>query len=163
MRKILIAAVPVVLLLLTGCPAQTEKPMDEGSYAISTWINGKWTTAQGTSYDVKAETGKIGNAIYTEYDSLGKPDKSTANRVIFSKIGDKVFVSAYVKEGVDNMAGYYIYLLKRISDKEMELMAVKEYKVRYSDSPEDIRKWLIANKDKGSTYDSTDVAHLSKK
>ncbi|MCW3128000.1 MAG: hypothetical protein JWO03_3658 [Bacteroidetes bacterium] len=158
MKKVFLLVVPVALLLLTGCPLQTEKPMDNGSYNIPTWMNGKWGTVLA-NYIVKVEKGKPGVATVIDPDSVGKAVPDT---IIFSKVGDKVFASVYQKETDDSQAGYYVYLFKKISDTEIELKAVKANVVSSSASPAVIKKWLLENKDRPAIYDTTDITRFEK-
>jgi hypothetical protein len=162
MKKLLLLFVPAVLLMLTGCPLQTEKPIDSGSYPVPAWITGKWTSALGTNYDLKVVKGKLGTALYVEYDSAGNPNKGASNAILFSKIADKVFVSIYANETVDANAGYYLFLFKKISDREIELTALKENSVSFSASSDAIKKWLTTNKDNKAIYDSTDISRFRK-
>jgi len=124
MKRLLSGCLLAAMLLLTGCPYESDTPVDQGSYPAPAWLPGKWQLVKqdgtGTVYDLKANKG---NAALLEATT----SVETIRKIFLSKVGNSIYLSVY--EPSDDMSeeGYYIYRLTKKSNTEIELLPVNEH------------------------------------
>jgi hypothetical protein len=136
------------MLVITGCPMQTEHPVDEGSYTATSWIEGKWVQQKsdgtaGKSYLIKKD--KPGRLL--AYSVTAGKAEAKAQPIIASTVGSKVFLSAYTEGDEVDDKGYYIFQLIKKSNSEFELLPVKEYTVESGASSKEIKDYLMQHGD----------------
>ncbi len=153
-----------VMFIITGCPLQTSRPVDEGSYTETGWLEGKWDRlasrgSEGKSYKVEKHR-KQGTML--AYDIINGKINNEGRVIILSNVGSAIFVSAY-EEGSEDLTdkGYYIYKLLPKSNTEFDLIPVKEKSISKNASGRDIRAYLSANLD-GKIYELKDTEHYKK-
>jgi hypothetical protein len=163
MKRLSLALLIGIMLVITGCPLQTTMPVDEGSYTASSWLEGKWIEqkADGTTsktYLIKKgdKPGRI--LVYTITD--GKPE-SKPMPVVLSNVAGKIFISAYTEADDVDEAGYYIYQMQKKSNAAFDLLPVKEHAISTSASSKEITTFLREHVD-GDIYEVKDLAHYKK-
>jgi hypothetical protein len=163
MKQLSLLFVAGLMLVITGCPLRTDLPIDAGSYTSTGWLLGKWTEQKndGTAGDIYLV--KKGNRpgivqIYevTKGESSARPRPS-----VLSSIGNKIFINVY-DEDEDNDKGYYIYQLRKISDKEIELLPVREYSIEASASAKKLQAFLREHLNDEAIYEPKEIARLKK-
>jgi len=152
-----------VMLVVTGCPLQTNSPVDEGSYTETSWLEGKWDRqasrgSEGKSYVIKKHR-KPGNIL--AYDVINGTTDSKGRLIVLSNIGSTIFISAF--EDSDDLTdkGYYIYKMIKKSSTEFDLLPVKENSIAKNVSGKDIRAYLNKNQD-ADIYEKKDIEHYKK-
>jgi hypothetical protein len=158
MKQIGLYSLLVIMLALTGCPAHTDHPVDEGSYDVPSWLPGKWSTSYGPSQHTETyrfENGrKKGRLKCSELDSVGNV-KGVYDPVIMSKVGNKIFLSALSTEG------YYLFEIVKKSDGVFDLKELDEsivdgsYDISATSSSAQLKAFLLKNKDDDGIYGST--------
>ena len=161
MKYIFAPLLLIVVLILQGCPLQTKNSIDEGSYDIPSWLPGKWKLMSNDDktapiYLLGKDESRKANMLAFPYDSLGNISTDNYYRMILSTVGDKIFVNVYDNGDSGGEEGYYIYLLKIISNTTIKLVGVKESSVDGDIEPEKLKEWLLAHKDDDSIYDSSE-------
>ncbi len=148
------------MLLLTGCPSQTEvtlEPNDEvPAWLVGNWCKIKSSGEKGECYRLEKSKKK---GVMTRYDvENGSALIMTGQDVVLCKIGKHTFVFAYDKgDETTSNAGYYIYELRKRSDKEFELAGVKEHEIDYGATRDEIRKYLEEHADNPDTYSKAET------
>ena len=166
MKKIITVICMAGMLILYGCPAQTEKSIDNGSYNVPTWMSGNWTeiksNGKGDSYFLESVKASKGNILVYSLDSLGK-HSSDSRRVILSEIGGAVFLNVY-DAGDDEMSdpGWYLYKFQVVSKTEFTLLPLKENVVPRSATQEELRVFLEKNKDSNDIFDESQRSRYQK-
>lgn len=124
MRQVVIYSLLVIMLGLTGCPIATDNPIDEGSYDVPSWLPGKWSTRSGPTLSperYRLEKGKKkGQLKCYSLDTAGNVT-GTMDPIILSKVGDKIFLSAYNTDHT-----YYLFEFKKHTETSFELIEVDE-------------------------------------
>ena len=167
MKKFLFPFLFVGAILLMGCPLQTQKSIDEGSYDVPSWLFGKWkgkakTDEKTTTYLVKKVEGNKTKARAYVCDEKGTPN-SEYKDIIFSTVGNKFFINVY-EPGDSSLTdpGYYIYKLDKVSEKEFNLLPVLEHKIDYEVEPKELKAWLLEHKDDNSIFDVANIENYKK-
>ncbi len=163
MKQISLMLLLGVMLVITGCPLNTEKPVDEGSYTATGWLTGKWigqkaNGTKGNTYIVEKgdKPGNIRVYAVTDGKRAAKP-----RPVVLSSIGNKIFISAYEEGDEVDDSGYYIMLMVKKGNNAFDLMPVKEHSISSGSTSKEIRDWLTANAD-GDIYVADEVEHYKK-
>lgn len=166
MKKLAFASFLLCVLILFGCPARTEKSMDQGSYEVPAWLSGNWYILNDSNkiserYNIQPVQGKTGHLlVYTI-----KEDGSRQEPVIpciLSNVGGQVFLSAYMSGSDWIDKGWYILKFREISNREFELLPVKENAINYSAAPDEIIAFLKKNKDNAGIYELEDTGRYLK-
>jgi len=158
------------LIVLTGCPSETNVSIDDGSWEYPDWVYGKWKIREGSkevseynTYVVKEVEGKLGNVIAYPVDSFGHEKTTGLKRIIFSRVGPQIFVNVCA-EGDEVMSdpGYYIYFFNEIAPYEVELIGVKEKKIPFGIDRPNLQAWLLSNMNDKSIYDYENLSAFMK-
>ncbi len=165
MQKFVLGVIVLLTICFMGCPMQTKKSIDGGSYKIPEWLLGKWVDQADTSANpivcrIKHDGKKTGHAIVEVLDSAGKGAESSA--LIFSTVGDNIFVSAFEDSNDEYDAGYYLYKFNKKSEKEIELIPLKEEIVDAKITQDSLKSWLLHNMNDSTIYDYSDISKYSK-
>lgn len=158
------------LIVLTGCPVETNVSIDDGSWEYPDWVLGKWKLralsaqiSEYDSYNVKELEGKPGNVIAYPLDSAGNEKTIGLKHLIFSRVGPQIFVNVY-DESDDKYTdkGYYIYFFNEIAPYEVELIGIKEKKIPFAVSRPNLQAWIMSNMNDKSIYDYDNLAGFMK-
>jgi hypothetical protein len=153
MKSAAVYGLLALMLVLTGCPAQTDNPVDNGSYAVPSWLPGKWKNYQDgkMSHYILEKRKEKGQFTCYSLDSTGAK-KVEYDPVILSKVGKQVFVSAM------SVSSYFLFRLIQVNDTEFKLEEVDDSNndsdILPASSSAEIFKFLSANKD-GDIYGDT--------
>ncbi|GEM_PF-2778377 len=165
MKNVVLGVFILLIFVLAGCPMQTKTSIDNGSYKIPEWLIGKWldqadSTAGPTICRLIPDSKKTGHAMVEVLDSAGKAEESTS--LIFSTVGENIFVSAFVDSNDEYDAGYYLYKFSKKSEKEFELIPLLKEVVDYTITQDSLKKWLTANMNDSTIYDFSDISKYFK-
>ena len=166
MKNTALSLLLIAMFVITGCPLQTKNSIDFGSYEVPAWLPGTWkkVIAKGelakTGYNLQKQDAK-GYLICYDVDSAGNVS-SEGKETILSNVGGKVFIGVYEKGDDASEPGYYIFELRRVSDREMILAGVKEHKVDYDASSAELKKFLEENKNNPSLFDDAETTRYKK-
>jgi len=155
MKRVLLMGLLAAMFLLTGCPSQTQvamEPTDEvPAWLVGTWCKVKGSGEKGECYRLD-KTAKKG--VMTRYDVEGGTALlMSGQEIVLAKVNGHTFVFAYDKgDEATSGEGYYIFELRKQSDKEFVLAGVKEHAIDYEASREEIRKYLQEHGDDAATY-----------
>jgi hypothetical protein len=144
-----------------GCPYESTQPIDEGSYVVPDWMNGKWQEVKehgGGDIFLLGLAGKKEVLNYIKIDSSGKKDAPV--KIILSKVGANVFLNVYEKDDESSSEGYYIFLLKKINDSEFEIWPLKED--LGVNTPQELKEYLQKNEHNNDIYDTTGIGRYKK-
>ncbi len=160
MKKLAVYSLLVAMFLLAGCPVLTQNSIDEGSYEVPKWLPGKWHEVKDghkkkEGYLLK-KGDKTGNLTCYDIDSTGRIDNQSARRIILSTVGNKIFLCAFSPADGNNDEGYYLFEFRKRSEKEFELVGIKEHSIDYDAASKDILAFLSANKDNTDIYSNDD-------
>jgi hypothetical protein len=148
------------MIILAGCPAQTRNSIDNGSYAVPSWIQGTWQRTENGSwksgYKLEKDS-KTGYLKRTTVDSTGKVTDNKPYPVVMSDVGGKIFLSVFMPEDSEAPAGYYLYEFRKVSNKEFTITPVKEKAIDFDASQATIKNFLLENKDNSSIFDASDT------
>jgi hypothetical protein len=165
MRKVIISLFFAGMLVLCGCPMMTQNSIDEGSYSVPEWLKGKWyevkTNGRPEGYDIEATKDKKGHFQAYSIDSLGNR-KSESFHVILSDVGGVVFWNVYDPGDDMDPAGWYLYKFQKISNNEFVLTAVKEKVIDFAAPQQEIKAFLMKNKDNDAILSPEETAHYKK-
>ena len=166
MKKSIIAICIVAMLILYGCPVLTVNSIDNGSYAVPSWLAGTWkevkSTGKGESFFIESKKNEKGNLWVYTLDSLGNRHDIDRRAVILSDIGGEVFLSAY-DPGYDLAdPGWYLYKFQQVSNTEFMLLPLKEKTIEYSAKQEDIKAFIEKNKDNPEIYEESERSRYLK-
>jgi hypothetical protein len=153
-----------IMLVITGCPLQTETPIDQGSYTSTGWLEGTWKEqkADGTTGKVSQikKGSRAGNIdVYTVTD--GTPE-SKPMPVVLSSVGGKIFISAYSEGDEVEESGYYIYQLQKKSAAAFDLVPVKEHIISSDASSKEMINFLSEHINDGAILEEKELAHYKK-
>jgi len=166
MKKALISILLAGMLILYGCPAQTEESIDNGSYVALAWFSGTWkevkAVGKGDMYIIEPVKDKKGNFSAYKLDSLGRKSELDKIPVILSDVGGEIFLNAYGLGGEMNQEGWFLFKLKKESSKEFSILPVKEYEIEFSSTQEEVKAFIQKNKDNIAIFDETQLAHYKK-
>jgi len=160
----------IALIVLTGCPVETNVSIDDGSWEYPDWVLGKWKIREGSkevsaynTYIVKDVEGKLGNVIAYPVNTLGKEQTTGQKHLIFSRVGPQIFVNVYADGGeVMSDPGYYIYFFNEIAPYEVELIGIKEKKIPYALDRPNLQAWILSNMNDKSIYDNENLSGFMK-
>jgi hypothetical protein len=148
MKRFSLIVLLAAMFLITGCPMQTEHPVDEGSYTATSWLEGKWVQQKsdgtvGKTYLIKRS--KPGHLL--AYSVTAGQLEAKGRPIVASRVGSKVFLSAYDEGDEVDDKGYYIFQLIKKSNTEFELLPVKEHTVGSDASSKEIKDYLVQHQD----------------
>jgi hypothetical protein len=134
------------LVLIWGCPMQTENSIDNGSYPVPDWLTGKWKEIRNDNHGstylfIKDNVNPYMLKAFT-FDSTDSIDKSDTNRILLSDVGGCVFFNFY-NSGEDGDVSYLIFKMEKIGNSEIILRGLKEGLMDYSASQDEIKSFLI--------------------
>ncbi len=166
MKQLAIYSLILMMLVLTGCPVLTKNSIDDGSYDVPKWMAGKWQAfdKEGKAKDIyfleKGE--KKGNMKCYDDDGNGKADQGKMHQVILSTVGSRTFLCYYTPEDDVSDEGYYLFELRKVSNKEFQLAGIKEHAIDYHATQAAIVKYLEQNKDNDGIFDPAEVSTYKK-
>jgi hypothetical protein len=141
MRKLL-NFLPLIglFLLLTGCPYESEVPIDDPSVPVPGAIIGKWMKS-GADKDFYLINKAESNTMIVEENTWSEDSQSFSKVKYYahlSDIGGNQFMNLK-KEGTST---YYIYKCELTGDKELKLIEVSNYVKEKFTSSQDLKKFI---------------------
>ena len=166
MKQLSVCLLLLAMIGLCGCPVLTKNSVDDGSYEVPSWLPGKWceVTRDGTKKDcnILKKEDKKGTMTRYETDASGNADPLKATPVILSNVGSKIFMFAYTEGDGGEYPGYYIFELRKVSNTEFVLAGIKEHAIDYEASRDDIKKYLLDNKNNNAIFDPAETTTYKK-
>ena len=153
------------LVLIWGCPMQTENSIDNGSYPVPDWLTGKWMEIRNDSHGSiymfnKDDVNPYMLKAFT-FDSTGFFGNSDTVRILLSDIDGSVFFNFY-NSGENSNVSYLIFKMERTGKGEIMLRGLKEGLLDYSASQDEIKSFLIQNVKSDTIYDTLEPILLRK-
>jgi hypothetical protein len=143
-RILHLLAIAGFMFILTGCPYESEVPIDEPSYPVPEKLVGKWKKSSSTD-ESYFQISKTDANNFTVQENSWNSDSGTYSQTNYtafiSSIGSNLFLNLK-KEGT---TAYYLYKMEWSGEKELKLTELSNYIREKFTSSAALKKFIKKN------------------